>query len=103
MESISLSAPRASVGTKLEQRLLQAYFMWLVGNVKEHATLSAGASVDHGVNVKTTEAHVKRAADRGCCVSTCWVSSVLLFRGLTWFGKHNLGKVLKMQAYTQIQ
>ena len=40
-------------------------------NVKEHATLSAGASVDHGVDVKTTGEHVNRAADRGCCVSTC--------------------------------
>jgi hypothetical protein len=40
-------------------------------NVKEHATLSAGASVDHGVEVETTEKHVNRAADRGCCVSTC--------------------------------
>jgi len=40
-------------------------------NVKEHATLSAGATVDHGVEVETTEEHVNRAADRGCCVSTC--------------------------------
>jgi len=40
-------------------------------NVKEHATLSAGASVDHGVKVETTKDHVNRAADRGCCVSTC--------------------------------
>ena len=43
-------------------------------NVKEHATLSAGASVDHGVEVGTTENHVNRAADRGCCVSTCSAS-----------------------------
>jgi len=35
-------------------------------NVKEHAPLSAGASVDHGVEVKTTGEHVNRAADRGC-------------------------------------
>jgi hypothetical protein len=41
-------------------------------NVKEHATLSAGASVDHGIDVETTEDHVNRAADRVCCVSTCW-------------------------------
>ncbi len=47
-------------------------------NVKEHATLSAGASVDNGVEVETTEDHVNRAADRGCCVSSC---SVLLFLG----------------------
>ena len=40
-------------------------------NVKEHATLSAGASVDHGVEVGITERHVNRATDRGCCVSTC--------------------------------
>ncbi len=44
------------------------------GNVKEHATLSASASVDHGVNVEITVEHVNRAADRGCCVSTCSAS-----------------------------
>jgi hypothetical protein len=37
-----------------------------LANVKEHATLSAGASVDHGVEVGTTQEHVNRAADRGC-------------------------------------
>jgi hypothetical protein len=46
-------------------------------NVKEHAPLSAGASVDHGVDVETTEDHVNRAADRGCCVSTCSASDLL--------------------------
>ena len=45
-------------------------------NVKEHATLSAGARVDHGVEFETTGEHVNRAADRGCCVSTCWASLV---------------------------
>jgi hypothetical protein len=40
-------------------------------NVKEHAPLSAGARVDHGVEVETTEEHENRAADRGCCVSSC--------------------------------
>jgi hypothetical protein len=35
-------------------------------NVKEHATLSARASVDHWVEVKATEDHENRAADRGC-------------------------------------
>jgi hypothetical protein len=35
-------------------------------NVKEHATVSAGAKVDHGVRVETTGNHVNRAADRGC-------------------------------------
>ena len=39
-------------------------------NVKEHATLSAGANVEHGVEVELKEKHVNRAADRGCCVST---------------------------------
>lgn len=41
-------------------------------DVKKHATLSAGASVDHGVDVETTEKHANRAADRVCYVSTCW-------------------------------
>ena len=40
-------------------------------NVKEHAPLSARASVYHGVGVESTGEHVNRAADRGCCVSTC--------------------------------
>ena len=40
-------------------------------NVKEHAPLSAEASVDHGVEVETTEEHRNRAADRGCCGSSC--------------------------------
>lgn len=40
-------------------------------NVKEHAPLSAGAGVDHGVGVETTGEHENRAADRGCCVSSC--------------------------------
>jgi hypothetical protein len=43
-------------------------------NVKEHAPLSARACVDHGVDVETTEGHVNRAADRGCCVSACSAS-----------------------------
>jgi hypothetical protein len=47
----------------------------LWANVKEHATLSAGASVDHGVEVGATKDHVNRAADRGCCVSSCSESS----------------------------
>ncbi len=46
-------------------------------NVKEHATLSARARVDHGVEVETTLEHENRAADRGCCVSTCCASSLL--------------------------
>jgi hypothetical protein len=43
---------------------------------KEDAPLSARASIDHGGKAKTTEDHVNRAADRGCCVSSC---SALLF------------------------
>ena len=43
-------------------------------NVKEHATLSARASVDHGVDVETTGEHENRAADRGCRVSPCSIS-----------------------------
>ncbi len=35
-------------------------------NVKEHATLSARARIDHGVEVEFRERHVNRAADRGC-------------------------------------
>lgn len=35
-------------------------------NVKEHATLSAGASVNQGVMGEATEDHKNRAADRGC-------------------------------------
>ena len=42
-----------------------------IANVKEHATLSAGAHVNHGVEVRITEDHENRAADRGCCVSSC--------------------------------
>jgi hypothetical protein len=35
-------------------------------NVKEHATLSARASVDDGVEVECRKGHENRAADRGC-------------------------------------
>ena len=53
-------------------------------NVKEHAPLSAGASVDHGVEVETTRDHVNRAADRGCvsrlvrfgCCEKRWIVTV---------------------------
>ena len=51
---------------------------FILPNVKEHAPLSAGARVDHGVEVETTENHENRAADRGCCVSSCSISSFLL-------------------------
>ena len=43
-------------------------------NVKEHAPLSARAGFDHGVEFESTEKHVNRAADRGCCVSSCSTS-----------------------------
>jgi uncharacterized OsmC-like protein len=50
---------------------LRAMEMFLMGdisctNVKEHATLSARESVDHGVGVEVTKENVNRAADRGC-------------------------------------
>ena len=45
-------------------------------NVKEHAPLSAAASVDSGTGGKTTDGHENRAADRGCCDSACSTSSV---------------------------
>jgi hypothetical protein len=45
-----------------------------LSNVKEHAPLSARPCVDHGLEVRTTEDHENRAADRGCCVSTCSAS-----------------------------
>ncbi len=51
---------------------------FLDANVKEHAPLSAGASVDHGVKVETMREHGNRAADRGCCVSTCSASFLFL-------------------------
>jgi hypothetical protein len=35
-------------------------------NVKEHATLSAGARADHGVDVEVRKRHENRAADRVC-------------------------------------
>ena len=60
-------------------------------NVKEHATLSAGAGVDHGIEVGNREEHVNRAADRGCCVSTCSASSFL--------GSVGIRDKLKYQSY----
>jgi hypothetical protein len=53
-------------------------FLISLQNVKEHATLSAGAGVDHGVGVESTGEHENRAADRGCCVSTCSVSWIVV-------------------------
>jgi hypothetical protein len=41
----------------------------------EFLTTSTGKTVDHGVDVETTEKYVNRAADRGCRVSTCSASS----------------------------
>ena len=37
-----------------------------MANAKEHATLSARARVDHGVEVRARKWHVNRAADGGC-------------------------------------
>ncbi len=50
-------------------------------NVKEHATLSEGASVDHGDEVEATGEHEIRATDRGYCVSTCSASLLLPLGG----------------------
>jgi hypothetical protein len=47
-------------------------------NVKEHATLSAGTSVDHGVEVESRNGHENRAADRGC------VSRLVLPSSFSW-------------------
>ena len=58
-----------------------------MANAKEHATLSAGASVDHGVEVETTGEHVNRAADRGLTGSACsasWGSRDGGGKGLKW-------------------
>jgi hypothetical protein len=49
-------------------------------NAKEHATLSAGASVERGVGVEATQEHENRAADRGC-VSRLVVPSSFVLRG----------------------
>jgi len=66
---------RSRTSTSSSAGIFQLFAMIILHNVKEHATLSAGASVDHGVEVETKENHVNRAADRGCCVSTCSESS----------------------------
>ena len=59
---------------KMKASELAAHFL---ENAKEHSPLSAGAGVDHGVEVETTEDHVNRAADRGCCVSSCSLLPIL--------------------------
>jgi len=78
---LSRSAPcfgrSASCDARGAISLLCAVRCLLLPNVKEHAPLSAAASVDNGVGVETTEGHENRAADRGCCVSSC--SLLLLF------------------------
>jgi len=66
-------------------------------NVKEHATLSAGASVDHGVDVETTGEHENREADRGCCVSSCSASSIPYLDAF-YFVSNPEGSVLIMEA-----
>jgi hypothetical protein len=49
-------------------------------NVKEHATLSARESVDHGGGVVVTENHVNRTATSG------WMMRLVLL--LLLFGRH---------------
>ena len=49
-----------------------------------------GASVDHGVDVETTEEHVNRAADRGCCVSSC---SLLIIDTASTTGNIDSGRI----------
>ena len=44
---------------------------------KAHTPISGGDR-GNGVKVKTTGEHENRAADRGCCVSPCSISSFLL-------------------------
>ena len=70
-----MNTPRSSGNASLYSETPPERFNSSPANVKEHATLSAGASVDHGGEVGITEEHVNRAADRGCCVSTCYASS----------------------------
>ena len=62
-------------------------------NVKEHATLSAGARVDHGVSFETKERHVNRAADRGC-VSRLVLLLHSLIDGIFLGLSHVLGQYL---------
>jgi hypothetical protein len=45
---------------------LHDFYSFDSANVKEHATLSARARVDHGVEVECRKGHENRAADRGC-------------------------------------
>lgn len=45
--------------------------MLFLANDQEHAPLSAGAGLDHGGEVETTEEHVNKATDMGCGVSPC--------------------------------
>ena len=66
---------------------------FFLANVKEHATLSAEASVDHVVKVRYTEEHENRAADRGCCVSTCCASWIYSRGGIMRAGKNQSGKL----------
>jgi len=74
--SVAASCSGKSDGSSAKSDITK--FFISLDNVKEHAPLSARASVDHGVKVETTQEHLNRAADRGCCVSTC--SAILFFR-----------------------
>ena len=64
----SLDAIRRSVVKYLghENFLMEVGALHCLANVKEHATLSARARVDHGVEVECRKGHENRAADRGC-------------------------------------
>ena len=66
-------------------------------NVKEHAPLSAGAHVDHGVDVGITVEHVNRAADRGCCVSVVGHSFSGVYAARRVSRSLKLGRSSKMQ------
>lgn len=72
----AVRAYRDAKGRYHTQKSCKRLLSLLPENVKEHATLSAGASVDHGVEVETTGGHENRAADRGCCVSSCSLFSI---------------------------
>ncbi len=56
----------AMITAATRKREMVVISILLLANVKEHATLSARAHVDHGVEVRARKGHVNRAADRGC-------------------------------------
>ena len=54
------------IAIPIARELVALFSFILLANVKEHAPLSARASVDHRVKVEARDEHVNRAADRGC-------------------------------------